>query len=234
MDKRIPSDLREELLDMFYDEVGTFLIRGVTYGLVLKDARTEAKVKKYLELKYKLEECGVLNIFRVYELCNGHIFDFGLRYAQELTLDLLRDSYEKGEQVPKNDVLMLNNVPVQKRKSELNNLGKLCVKKLTEKPKDQQYAEFNVGLYNRNTVPVIRFQAEGTDGSKLLLKYDAFALKHTDLDVLNREILVPRGYRVCKVQPCEIFPTCTGAKFRLWVERIDPRIKIVDDTRKRR
>lgn len=223
----LPNDIMEELIDFYANEISNKLFIGVTYGLILKGGVSDSKIQKYLNLKQRVMENNTSNgdIMRAFELCNGYIFDLGLRPAQELALNLIKSTYSTDEQLSKNDIMMIRDLPINKRKADLKALADKCLSVAKEHPNDKQII-YDVALYSRNSLNEIKFAAQGPKGEKLQVRYDAFSLKHTDLDELNRAHLVTKRFRVSSIQPCEILPTRTGVRFRLYLERLDANIKI--------
>ena len=224
----LTSDIMEELTDFYASEISDKLFMGVTYVMLLKDSGMDNKIQKYLDLKQRIMENNTTSadIMRAFEMCNGYIFDLGLRPAQQLALDLIKSTFSTDEQLPKEAILMIKDKPLDRRKAELKNLAIKCLNELKAKPTEKQVV-FDVALYSRNTTNSIRFMANGPKNERIRVSYDAFNLKHTDLDELNRAFLVPKRLRVCSVQPCEILPTRTGVRFKLYVERLDSNIKII-------
>ena len=52
-------------------------------------------------------------------------------------------------------------------------------------------------------------------GKPVLVKYDAFAIRHWDLGDINTKMLIPAGIRIVKIEPSEILPPKTGVRFVL-------------------
>ena len=224
---RLPEDLANGLMDFFSEEISDNIFAGVTYGLVFKDKMTQAKVAKYTELKQKILECemNTQDKLRMFEVCNGYIFDLGVRTAQIIALDLIRSTYKDGEEISKNDVLRIKDLPVQRRRAELERLANKCIKIMNDN-RTSQSEEIVIALYSRNTSNTVKVTGELENGQKVRFTYDAYKLKHTDLDELNKQFLVKRRIKVASIQACEILPPRTGVKFKLKIERLDDKMKI--------
>lgn len=219
----------EDLTRMYAREICDSIVQGITYALTFKS--DEMKNKEYLDIKQKLKESGFNSseVMRVFELCNGYIFDLDLSMAQRIAIDLIKSTLTADEKLSNSDKYMLRDKPRERHELDMQKLADECVKKASESNKD--VVEHEVALFSKNKGNVIKFNAQVNVRGKLkpyLFTYSAYALKHTDLEELNRCLLVPRGLKICKVQPCEILPTKTGVKFKLWIEKLDPKMKIIN------
>lgn len=209
-------------LSRFYDkEISEKILRGVTYGLTFKS--DSALNTEYLELKQRLKDEGFSgsDILRVYELCNGYIYDLDIRMCQKIVVDLITSTLNPNEKLSQNDILMIKDKPRARIKEDMQKLANKCISEL-----NTNHTKVDVALFSKNTTNQIKFKAELENGREILLTYNAYCLRHTDLEELNRDYLVPKGARISKIQPCEILPTKTGVVFTLWLERLDPRMKI--------
>lgn len=218
-------NLSEEALSSlrrFYNsEIADAIVRGVTYGITLKS--DSAKNADYLEIKQRLKDEGFGNsdILRVYELCNGYIFDMDIRMCQKMAVDLLRSTMSPDEKLSQNDILSLKDKPAERFREDMKKLADRCISEL-----NQGYTEVDVALFSKNNTNKIQFNGRLESGKPMLFTYPAYCIRHTDIEELNRTYLIPKGAKISKIQLCEILPTKTGVRFKLWLERLDPRMKI--------
>lgn len=222
MELRMSDELKTSLRTFFNVEVGSGIVRGSSYALVFNE--DEAKVHAYLDIQQKIKDEGLnaSDVLRVFQLCNGYIFDMNLRLAQKFTVDLLRDDTTVDEKLTDNDILTIRDTPRIRMEKDMKRLTKRCIEVL-EKGK----TDLDVALFSRIDSPQIRFNAKLDTGKAVQFTYDAYALRHTDLEATNKTYMIPKGIRVAKIQPCELLPTRSGVKFKLWIERLDPKMKIV-------
>lgn len=226
----LPDKVKGSLLDFFSVEIADKMLSGITYSILLKNQKQEAIIKSYMQLKKDIEEVDRSNagMLRVFELCNGYIFDLSVKATQQLALDILRSTCKQGEEVPQSDINNLNSI-YEARKESLRKLAIKCFNEFNSREdKTKTSVDIDVALYSRNITPYISFMAtDKKSKDKYLIKYDAFALKHTDLEELNRAYLLSKRLKVSVVKPLEVLTTRTGVLFRLTVEKLDPNMTLV-------
>ena len=190
---------------------------GITYTMILKDGKHNAMIEKYDALRKSLTEDGVKSneIFRRYELSNGIIYDLDLKQAIDLTVKLSA-AYAKsnGGKTPIGDF----NMREEAEERRLEDI-KLFAKKVLSNVKSGK-SKFEVALFSRNKVPKIVVTGNDKNGNAVALQFDAFAIRHTDIEQVNRDFLVKEGYRIVKVEPCEVLPSLTGVRFIITVMRV--------------
>lgn len=214
MDKFSPA-LLNKLTEFLLCEIGGKSLDGITYAMILKD--DEDSYKRYMDIKREVVECGYSNdeVFRVYELSNGFIFDMDLPVAKKITRELVRavGKADGSSHLVNKD--LIGDGPSKRRDNDIKALAKFIKQKHEEK--EEKVA---VALFSRNSVPRIMVTGRGQKGELLTIKYNAYAIRHCDIEFMNANILIPYGIRVAKVEPCEILPNKTGCKFILHIEEV--------------
>lgn len=211
------SELINMLTEFLICEVGSKAVDGITYTMVLKDKKDEATYKKYMQIRKEAQNCGYSpdETFRVYEVSNGYIFDMDLSVAKKITVELTKAvSKTNGGQTPIKDLIGDN--PDKRRKSDIVGLAKY-IKKQFDDGKDV----VEVALFSRNSTPRIMISAVGAKNEVLIVKYNAFAIRHWDIETVNANLLIPAGIRVAKIEPYEILPSKTGVRFRMYLEPVE-------------
>ena len=97
----------------------------------------------------------------------------------------------------------------------MTKLARKCIHEFKEGHKT-----FDVALFSRNSVP--RIVVSGKDpksGKDGVVTYDAYAVRHWDIEEVNAKLLAKEGIRIAKIEPCEVIPTKTGVRFRLHLAR---------------
>lgn len=213
---RASPELINMLNEFLICEIGSKAIDGITYAMVLKDKRDEENYKRYMQIRKEAQKCGYSpdETFRVYEVSNGYIFDMDMAVAKRITLELTKAvSKTNGSNEPIKDIIGDN--PDKRRKSDMVGLAKY-IKKEFDAGKD--VAE--VALFSRNLTPRIMITAVGAKNEVLMIKYNAFAIRHWDIETVNANLLIPAGIRIAKIEPYEILPSKTGVRFRMYLEPV--------------
>jgi hypothetical protein len=118
-----------------------------------------------------------------------------------------------GGKTPTGD--LIGDKPEQRRKAEMTSLAKK-VKKSYEKGD----RKIEVALFSRNKTPRIVVNGKTVNGEPVSVFYDAYALRHNDIEVVNDKLLIPIGIKITKITPYEILPSKTGVRCRLEFENI--------------
>lgn len=209
-----------ELINMMTEflicEIGSKALDGITYAMVLKDDRDKENYKKYMAIRKEAQNCGYSTdeAFRVYEVANGYIFDMDISAAKKITAELSKAvSATNGGKTPVGD--LIGNGPEKRRKSDMVGLAKY-VKSEFEAGNDV----IEVALFSRNSTPRIMITGIGPKNEMLTVKYNAYAIRHWDIETVNAKLLIPAGIRIAKLEPCEVLPSKTGVKFKLYLEPV--------------
>ena len=213
---KFSSELLNKLTEFLVCEVSGKAIDGITYAMVLKDNKDKENYKRYMEIKKEAVNCGYNNdeVFRVYEVANGYIFDMDLNVSKKITTEISKAVAKANNgSTPAGD--LIGDSPDKRRKDDMIGLAKYI---------KQQYDAGNkkveVALFSRNSVPRIIVSGVGPKNDMISIKYNAYAVRHYDIESINANMLIPAGIRVAKLEPCEILPSKTGVRFILHVESI--------------
>lgn len=208
---QMSKELMEKLSYFLTTEIQSRALSGITYAMLFKDSTDKDSYELYKKILEEVTKCGYGpdEVFRVYEVSNGYIFDMDLSVAKKITAKLSEIvSKNNGGQTPVGDLIGSN--PENRRKEDMAKLAKL-IKNEFKAGKRQ----VEVALFSRNSVPRIVMNATDSKGKPVLVKYDAYAIRHWDLEEINVRMLVPAGIRIARIEPCEILPPKTGVRFIL-------------------
>ena len=215
------AEFSKTLLDMLTEfmvcEVGSKALDGITYTMLFKTNKDKVLYDRYLTIKKEANKCGYSNdeVFRVYEVSNGYIFDMDLNTAKQITAEVAKSVAKSGTvRVPSTDIL--KDMPEQRRKRDIINLSRYLKAEY-----DTGKRQVEVALFSRNSTNKIIINGEGPRGEIIAIKYNAYAIRHWDIEILNEKFLIPSGFRVKRIQPCEVLPSKTGVSFIFTLESMD-------------
>lgn len=220
---KVSKELFDSLSDFLIREIGSKSIDGITYALVLKEDHDS--YRDYMEIRKEATKCGYgLNeVFRVYEVSNGFIFDMDLNAAKTISYKLSEAvAKTNGGQTPVKDFIGSN--PDKRRNADMVGLARLIKKKY-----DAGETIVEAALFSRNSSPLITVTAVLSRKDKnnnvheemVQLKYPAFAIRHWDIEAINKHLLIPAKLRIARIEPCEILPSKRGVKFNFYIEPIE-------------
>ena len=210
-----PSKEMINLLSEFLvKEIGSKALDGITYALVKKDKSDKDNFNKYSHIKDVVTECGYDRdeAFRVYELSNGYIFDMDLNFAKKITIKLAK-AVENMNGVDVGSGDLIGDGPDRRRKSDMIALAKYCKSEF-----DKGKRLITVALFSRNSVPHIIITGKDQNGKYVSEKYNAYAIRHWDIETINSKLLIPAGIRISRIEPFEILPSKTGVRFDITLE----------------
>ena len=214
---KFSNELLNQLTEFLIHEIDTKVLDGITYTFLLKEPRYQSKYERYMKIRDEVKNCGYgpQDIFRVYEVGNGYIFDMDLNIAKRITTELSKAVVNStgNKNVP---LYMISDSPDKRRKRDMSLLANVVKKEFKAGKR-----EIEVALFSKNSVQRIIITGQGTNGKNMAIKYNAYAIRHWDIQVVNRELLVPYGVRIEKIEPCEILPTMTGVRFILYLGSIE-------------
>lgn len=216
------AEFSKELLDMMTEfmicEVGSRVLDGITYTMLLKNNKKDMEIyERYMTIKREVLKCGYTEdeVLRVYEVSNGYIFDMDLRTAKQITAELAKSvAKANGGQTPAGE--LIKDMPDQRRKRDI-----VALAKYLKSEYDRGNRQFEVALFSKNTTNRIVINGKGPNGEQISLRYNAYAIRHWDIETVNEKFLIPSGFRVRRIQPCEIFPSKTGVSFIFTLESMD-------------
>lgn len=213
------AEFSKELLDMMTEfmicEIGQKALDGVTYTMLLKDNEKDIETyNRYMTIRREIAKCGFSDseILRVYNVANGYIFDMDLSIAKQITVELSKSvSKANGGQTPAGD--LIGDMPEQRRKRDL-----VALAKYLKSEYDKGNKKLEVALFSRNTTNRIVVNCKGPNGENISLRYNAYAIRHWDIEIINEKFLIPAGFRVKRIQPCEVLPKKQGVSFLFTLE----------------
>ena len=217
------AELSKTLLDMLSEfmicEIGTRALDGITYAMVIKGGSKKEKenYEKYMNIKKEASNCGYVNneVFRVYEVSNGFIFDMDLSMAKQITAEIAKSvAKANGGKTPVGE--LLKDGPDIRRKKDMIALAKYLKSEF-----DKGNTECEAALFSRNTTNKIIVTGKSPKGDLLQVRYNAYAIRHWDIELINEKFLIPAGFRVKRIQPCEILPSKTGVSFIFTMESME-------------
>lgn len=215
------AEFSKPLLDMLTEfmicEIGSKALDGITYTMLFKNKKDKALYDRYMTIKNEATKCGYSNdeVFRVYEVANGYIFDMDSTTAKAITAEIAKSVAKmNGGKTPTGD--LLKDMPEQRRKKDMV----LLAKKLKEEY-DNGNTQVEVALFSRNSTNRIIMTGSDTRGNKVAITYSAYAIRHWDIEIINERFLIPAGFRVKRIQPCEILPKKQGISFIFTMESMD-------------
>lgn len=217
----VSNELLEMLTNFTVCEIGAGALQGITYALLLKDNPKDVEAyKRYLNIVQESQKCGFRNneLFRVYEIGNGYIMDMDISTVKTITAIMAKKiSDEKaGKKIPTN---LIGDRPEERRKKDIAALARYLKSEY-----DKGNTQLELALFSRNTTHKIRINGKGPHGEALVIEYNAYAIRHWDIELLNEKLLIPCGFRVCRIQPCEILPSKTGVSFMFTLEDIRDKV----------
>lgn len=198
-------------------EVQSKVTEGITYFMVLKDGKHDDIIAEYDAVRKQLDEDGYRadEVFRRYELSNGIVYDLDIQSAIALTVKMSEAvAKSNGGMSPIGDM----NIAKESEERHREDVQRLA-KKVVEKYKEGQ-SKLEIALFSRNKVPRIIVTGVNRKGQKVACQYDAYAIRHLDIEEVNRDYLSKHGLRIIKIESCEVLPTITGVRCILHVVRI--------------
>lgn len=206
----ISAEVAREITNFLALEIDSKVLDGITYTLILKEGKDLKLAEQYLELKEKINRLGFRQdeIFRVFSVSNGYIFDLDLNVAKQLTMEMSKMvSVATGGQLPAYD--RIGNGPDERRAKDIELLARHTHNQLKEGNRI-----FDIALFSRNIVPriVVSGKDSGNKGN-VTLKYPAFAIRHWDVETVNKMYLRQNGCAIHKIESHEILPSKTGVRF---------------------
>lgn len=211
------EELMNSLSAFMIHEIGSKALDGITYTMLFKSEKDRETFERYKRIREQATQCGFNSdeIFRIYEVKNGYIFDMDLRVAKEVVAKLAASvAKSNGGQTPTDRILM--DMPDQRRKRDMVNLYKYLKGEY-----NNGRLRTEVALFSRNSTNKIIITGQGPKSEAMAIKYEAYALRHWDIEALNEQFLIPANFRVKSIQPCEVLPSKTGVSFIFTMESMD-------------
>lgn len=208
---RLSEETLAKLAEFLLSELGGKIIDGITYSMVQKESTDNLLFERCRRIRKELSDSGFEEneVFTIYEVSNGYIFDMEEAIVKKIARDLVRDV--KGEGAPD----YLKEAVKERRAVDSRRLARFLLGEMKS-----GLDRVNVALFSRNSAPRILVTAKDTNGKPVGMKFQSFALRHIDLEKVNVEHLIPNGIRIAALEPVEILPRNTGCRFVLRLERV--------------
>lgn len=210
------KSLTGKLTKFLVEEIEGRVSDGITYMMVMKDPREKAMHKELMAIKDEALSCGFKadEIFRVYEVTNGYVFDMDINLAKAIAVELTKiEAKRNNGATPVGD--LIGSLPEKRRREDIVGLGKYIKAQYREGKKSVE-----VALFSRNTVPKIKINVDDSKGNPVIMTYNAFAIRHWDLEEVNTSELIPQGISIKSIEACEILPSRTGVRFVLHFDKV--------------
>ena len=203
------------LTEFLVCEIGSKALDGITYAMVTKEKKDKDVFQRYMDIRDEVSKCGFGQdeIFRAYELSNGYIFDMDLNIAKKITIKLAQ-AVQKTNGVAVGDGDLIGDSPEKRRKSDMLGLARF-IQQEYNKGKDL----VEVALFSHNSVPHIIISGKAPNGNLVTERFNAYAIRHWDIETVNSKLLIPAGIRIARIEPFEILPSKTGVKFGMYIEK---------------
>lgn len=212
----LSKELLDELTEFLCCEIGGKVLDGITYVMTLKGTKDNKYTTKYAKIREEADKCGYdkNEAFRVYELSNGYIFDMDLSIAKYITKLISKKVLTDKNGVPDD---LINNNPNKRRTEDMIKLAK---RSLTAFKKGETTME--VALFSRNSTPkiIITGNDKANARNKVVLQYDAYAIRHWDIEEINDKYLIPRGMKIHMIEACEVLSSRSGVRYILHFEKV--------------
>ena len=214
---KMSRELEQMLTEFMLVEIGGNALDGITYALLVNGDKDNEEIQRYKKIREEVTKCGYSDtqIFRVYPLSNGYIFDMDLDITKKLTTKIAKKLSEDDPSI-KQTMDLIGDHPEKRRRDDMVALGRYIAKKFND-----GHRKIEVALFSRNSTNRITITGRSTndkDDRIYQIIYNAYALRPWDLELVNERLLRPNGMRVSSLQPCEILPTKTGVSFILTLE----------------
>jgi len=208
---KFSTELINMLTDFLVCQIGSRTLDGVTYDLMLKDKEIDKKVyERYLEIRKEADRCGYndTEVFRVYRLSNGYIFDMDLMTVKQINSQMVAAIKKNDENCDHESMAEILGMPEQQRKKDMVRLARYLKFKY-----DSGVRELEIAMYNRCSSGKIIINGILHDGREASVTYEAFAIRHWDIETINKKLIGPAGFLVKSITPCEILPNKEGVSF---------------------
>lgn len=225
---KISHKLLNGLTKFMLNEIHDTVLDGVTYALLTNSQNDTVRYNEYKEIKKEAINCGFRNdeVFRIYTVSNGHILDMDIGIAKKIANEIVKSVAKTSNdeellrivnEEPERAIDLFQSRPENRRQVDISRLVKYI---------QEQYKNGNgnkvleVALFNRNKVPRIKVSGVTKTGESVTLTYNSYAIRHWDMEEINKDYLIPSGLRIATIETCEILPSKTGVRFKLYIESI--------------
>lgn len=181
------------------------VLQGISYIIVSKTPANKEKIAKFDALRAELTELGVpvTEQFKVYDVNTAKIYEVDLGTAITITEQLAKAVGDTSGNLSSYSISTTAN---QRRNDDIDRLVSYCVKQ-AKNGKSQS----DIALFSKNTVDHINISGKTSKGQSVVLTYDAFALRHTDITDVNKK-LADSGIQISNILIHEALPSMTGVR----------------------
>lgn len=208
--------LMNMLSEFIVCELGAKVIQGVTYSMFIADRKKDVDLfNHYSVIKDEAVQCGYNSneVIRTYEVGNGFIVDVDLLYAKEVLLEVSKAAAVANGEEEYGD--RIGDKPEERRQRDFRHLAKFLKASF-----DMGKLQVEVVLFNKTPTNRIADMGIGPRDEKLIIRYNAYALRPDDIELINEYYLMPAGFRVASIRACEILPQKKGCTFEFSMEHI--------------
>lgn len=204
----LSDDAIGKLAEVICTDIHTNIVKGVTYILLEEKPNTKVRLDMYMGLRREIDSEGFKpdEVFRVYKVSNGYVFDMEQEIAVSITKAIMQKS---GSLDDKNMRAVLNSVVERskvRREKEMKRLAALCYKAYKA-----GNTSLEVLLFGKNEVgKVILTVKDGKDD--YVITYPSFMLRPSDMQSVNEEYLIKSGIRIKSIETGEIVGSNRGLR----------------------
>ena len=204
----LSDDAVGKLAEVICTDIHTNIVKGVTYILLEEKPNTKVRLDMYMGLRREIDSEGFKpdEVFRVYKVSNGYVFDMEQEIAVSITKAIMQKS---GSLDDKNMRAVLNSVVERskvRREKEMKRLAALFYKAYKAGK-----TSLEVLLFGKNEVgKVIITVKDGKDD--YVITYPSFMLRPSDMQSVNEEYLIKSGIRIKSIETGEIVGTNRGLR----------------------
>lgn len=221
MQKQISENLLNLISEFVINELGSKVIEGITYTFISKEPYDAPLYEKYKFIRETAnqEGFGDRELIRIYEVCNGYIFDLDLYIAKVVISEMYKGVLmTEGKLKSPSDYkdTFIKDKPEQRRKRDMLNISRKIKNEF-----DKGNTQMDIALFSRNTTHKIIINGVDRKGRKMISTYDSYVLRHEDLRLVNEEFLLPAGIKIDAIKPCEILPNRNGLLFTIHITKFE-------------
>ena len=197
------KEIMNLLTEFLVRNIDEKVLQGISYLIVPKTKPNEAKIAEFDKIRTRLTELEVPENeqFRVYDVTTAKIYEIELRTAIEIT-----ERLSKAVGAAQTTDFGITKLSMERQRDDINRLVKLCVSKA-----QRGISQFDIALFSKNKIDKINIKCKDTTGSDMLVTYDAFALRHTDIVTVNEQ-LAGCGLKIVRVIMHAALPSMTGVR----------------------
>lgn len=204
---KVTDEAAAKVSTIFANNLGEKVFDGINWTFVLEsDVGT---LQEYENIRQELKDMGYTHgeILRAYKAPNGLIYDIDAKVVKMLVKSTMAGSESEGLC---NE--LIESAYEARRNMEMSRLHVFLAKAFKAGQTKVSLALFNTNKGNRITYNTL-IESGSHANQKVEIRLPAFALRHWDLEELNRNYLIPARIKIQKVQLVEILPTKTGVGF---------------------